>query len=450
MHPAQLQIREVIAAVRRRWKLILIPTVLVSALSAAAVLMQPKKYASSTTILIRPDKTLNPITGYQVALAYEEQSRNFNEILWSRTVLQALADSLGLTKGAETEVQRFAIAQSLSGNFTTNLGFGFFRITYHDTDPGRAQRAAQALANLFIQTKLNFDDRQNALTVRFYERKVQEYRGALEASVESFASEIKQNIDQLPVEERSLYGQLDQTQRDVAAIDERMGTERRALSSLKMLQDEMRSNPKALRTERGRQLLLDLQGKSLPLVSELETLLAQYDEVSRRYTAKHPDVEKLESRIAGQLQRMAQDIELSLSRIPSEQQVLEKKRDRIIEQIRESSAMTRMNKDKEESYSINRRMYDDMMVKLDQAKLAQEVGNQAANQYVMIDPAFYPTAPAKPKLFLIPAGLGLGFLLGVLSAVLAELFDTTVRTPRDIEIYEKPIIALLPDVHEDS
>jgi uncharacterized protein involved in exopolysaccharide biosynthesis len=449
MYPAQLQIREVIVAARRRWKLILIPTVLVATLSAVAVYMQPRRYESSTTILIRPDKTLNPITGYQVALAYEEQSRNFNEILWSRTVLQALADSLGLTKDAETEAQRLTIAQSLNGNFTTNLGSGFFRITYRDTDPGRAQRAAQALANLFIQTKLNFDDRQNALTVQFYERKVQEYRKNLDASVQSLASEIKQNIDQLPAEERSLYGQLDEIQRDVTAIDERMGTEKRALSSLKMLQDEMRSNPKALRTERGRQLLLDLQGKSLPLVSELQTLLAQYDDISRRYTAKHPDVEKLESRIAGHLQRMAQDIELSLSKIPSEQQVLEKKRDRIIEQIRESSTMTRMNKDKEESYSINRRMYDEMMMKLDQAKLAREVGNQGANQYVMIDPAFYPTQPASPKYVLIAAGLGLGFLLGVLSAVVAELFDTTVRTPRDIEIYGKPVIALLPDAHED-
>jgi capsular polysaccharide biosynthesis protein len=50
---------------------------------------------------------------------------------------------------------------------------------------------------------------------------------------------------------------------------------------------------------------------------------------------------------------------------------------------------------------------------------------------------------------LIPAGLGLGFLLGVLAAVLAELFDTTVRLPKDIEIYEKPVIALLPDARDD-
>jgi uncharacterized protein involved in exopolysaccharide biosynthesis len=449
MHTAQLQIREVIAAARRRWKLILIPAVLVTALGAIAVHLQPKRYESSTTILIRPDKTLNPITGYQVALAYEEQSRNFNEILWSRTILQALADSLGLTKDSKTEAQRLTIGQSLDGNFTTNLGSGFFRITYRDTDPGRAQRAAQVLADLFIQTKLKFDDRQNALTVKFYERKVQECREDLEASVQSLASEIKGNIDQLPVEERSLYGQLDEVQRDIMATSERMDTQKRALSSLETLQDEMKSNPKALRTEKGRQSLLDLQGKSLPLVSELETLLAQYDETSRRYTVKHPDVEKLESRIASHLRLMAQDIEIALDRIPSEQQVLEKKRDRIIELIRESSTLTRMNKDKEESYSINRRMYDEMMLKLDQAKLAQEVGNQGASQYVMIDPAFYPTEPAKPKYVLILAGFGLGFLLGVLLAVAAELFDTTVRTPRDIEIYEKPIIALLPDAREE-
>jgi succinoglycan biosynthesis transport protein ExoP len=449
VHPAQLQIREVMAAVRRRWKLILIPTVLVTALSAIAVHMQPRRYESATTILVRPDKTLNPIPGYQVGLAYDEQLRNFNEILWSRTVLRALADSLGLTIHASTETERIAIGQSLSGNFTTTLGYGFFRITYYDTDPGRAQRAAQILGNLFIQTKLNVDDRQNALIVQFYEKKVQEYRDALEVSVQSLTSEIKENINQLPMEQRSLYSQLDEIQRDIAAINERMGTHRQALSSLKRLQEEMTSEPDSLRTERGRQYLQDLQGKALPLASDLETLLAQYDEISRRYTAKHPDVEKLESRIAGHLQRMEQAVESAISRMPSEQRVLERKRDQTIELLRQSSTMTRMNKDKEESYQINRRMYDEMALKLDQARLTQEVGSQGANQYIMIDPAFYPTQPAKPKLFLLAAGLGLGFLLGVLSAVLAELFDTTVRTPKDIEIYEKPVIALLPDARED-
>jgi uncharacterized protein involved in exopolysaccharide biosynthesis len=449
MHPAQLQIREVLAVARRRWKVIVIPTILVAALGVVAVHMQPRRYESSTTILVRPDRTLSPIPGYQIGQAYDDQLRNFNEILWSRRVLSALADSLGLTTHVATEAQRLAIGQSLGANLNTTLGYGFFRITYRDIDPGRAQRAAQILGNLFIQTKLNVDDRQNALIVQFYEKKVQEYREALEASVQSWASAFKENIDRLPVEERSLYNQLDEIQRDIAATNERMSRYRQALSNIKGLQEEMRSDPNALHTERGRRYLQDLQAKDLPLASDLETLVAQYDEIARRYTAKHPDVEKLESRIAGHLQRMGQAVEATISAIPSEQIALEKKRDETIELLRQSSTMTRMNRDKEESYQINRRMYDEMAMKLDQAKLTQEVGSQGANQYIMIDPAFYPTEPAKPKLMLIPAGLGLGFLLGVLAAVLAELFDSTVRAPKDIEIYEKPVIALLPDASED-
>jgi capsular polysaccharide biosynthesis protein len=42
-------------------------------------------------------------------------------------------------------------------------------------------------------------------------------------------------------------------------------------------------------------------------------------------------------------------------------------------------------------------------------------------------------------------GIIAGLLLGIISAVIVELLDTTVRGPRQIEVYQKPIIALLPD-----
>ncbi|MEK6571714.1 MAG: Wzz/FepE/Etk N-terminal domain-containing protein, partial [Bacteroidota bacterium] len=277
MYSAQLQVREVLAAARRRWKLILIPTVLVTTLSAIGVYMQPKKYESSTTIILRPDRTLNPMTGYETATAFEEQLRNFYEILYSRTVLLSLADSLGLTTGAKTETERLAIAQALSSNFySMRLGSNSFRIAYVDTDPGRARRAAQVLANLFIQTKLGVDDRQNALTVQFYEKKVQEYREAFESSVQSWVSEIKQNVNQLPLETRSLYNQLDEIQRGLSAIASRMRTLREALEVLKGLEDELRTDPDVFRSESGKQSLLELQREDLPFVAELKTAVMQY------------------------------------------------------------------------------------------------------------------------------------------------------------------------------
>lgn len=449
MRPAQLQAREVLAAIRRRWKLIVIPVILVTALSAIAVHLQVPKYESSTTIILQPDRTLNPISSFEMAIAFEEQMRNFYEILYSRTVLQALADSLGLTANARSEAERLGIAQGLTKSFySSRLGSNSFRIGYIDVDPHRAQRGAQVLANLFIETKISVTERQNALTVQFYEKKVQEYREAFENSIQSWVSEIKQDSDEIPIETKSLYNQLDETQRSINAAVTQLNRYRRSFETLKTLPDKLQLNAELARTESVKRVLISLQGEDLPYSTELKALQAQYEETSRRYTARYPEVKKMEDQLVDLLQRMRNKVESEIPRLEGTQRELEGQRAGIIEKLKQSSASKRINKDKESNYELIQKQYNDMLLKLDQAKLAQEIASRGADQFIMIDPAFLPTQPSKPKYILLAAGGGLGLLLGLLAAVVAEFFDTTVRTPRDVEIYEKPLIALLPEARE--
>jgi succinoglycan biosynthesis transport protein ExoP len=448
MRPAQLQIREAIAAIRRRWKLILIPAVAVTILSIIGVHFAPKKYESSTTILVRRSKV--PLTGYEVPMAFEDQLRNFNEILWSQPLLNALADSLGLTAHARSEIDRLAISQTIRGSFSTALlGSDSFRITYYDTDPVRAQRAARVIAELFIQMQLSLENRQNALTVEFYEKKVQEYRAAFDSSVQSLVSAIKQNVGELPQESRSLSAQLDEIQRNIALNDSRMNIQRSALGNLGTLLEKLHAEPDSLPAVISKQAFLDLQRDEVPFASELRSLLARYEDMLRRYTGNYPDVQKLGAQMIEHLERMRKGGESEIARLEVQRDELEKDRARVIEELKQSSTVTRMNTDKESSYDIDRKLYNDMQVNLEQARLAQELGSQGANQFIVIDPAYLPTKPAKSKSMLVMVGFGLGLLLGVLAAVVAELLDTTVRRPRDIEIYQKPVIALLPEGRRD-
>ena len=450
MTSAQIHSQEVKTFIRRRWKTIVLPCLLVTALCIFGAYSLPRKYESSTTILVRPDETLHPIQGYEMSLAFEEQLRNFNEILYSRTVVLALADSLGLATSSKTEAEKLAIVTDLSGNITTTrLGSDSFKIGFVDTNPARAQRAARILTDLFIQVKLSVANRQNTQTVEFYESKVQEYREGFDESVKSLVSTLKQNLDELPVESRALYSQIDEVERMITSNDSRLRILRESLNTLKTFPEFIRLHPGALGTESGTQRLLELQQEDLPFVSKLRYLAARYDSTARRFTPMFPEVTLLEDQIVEHLERMRVGIETEIAKQQTQEAIWEKRRSQLIEELKTSSTVARLNEDKQSNFELNRKMYDDMRMKLEQARLAQEVGSRGANQFIVLDPAFLPIRPTKPnRTMIVGGGLGFGLLLGILSAIVLELLDTTVRTPRDMQIYNKPIIALLPDGRE--
>jgi uncharacterized protein involved in exopolysaccharide biosynthesis len=201
----------------------------------------------------------------------------------------------------------------------------------------------------------------------------------------------------------------------------------------------------------GRQALSELQRAEIPYSTELRTLLAQYDDITTRYTSKYPEVVKTESQILELLKRVRVAVQSELGALASRILELQKSRTQIIDEIMHSSVAQRLDQDKESNYSLYRQLYNDMKVKLEQARTAKELGKNAENAFIIIDPARVPAKPTKPnRVLIILGGLGLGMLLGVLSAGLAELLDTTVRTPREIEVYQKPIIALLPDGQREA
>jgi capsular polysaccharide biosynthesis protein len=77
---------------------------------------------------------------------------------------------------------------------------------------------------------------------------------------------------------------------------------------------------------------------------------------------------------------------------------------------------------------------------------SRDLGTGGANQFIIIDPALLPIKPTKPnRPQLIAAGVLLGLFFGLAAVILKELLDTTVRTPRDVEVFQKPIIAFITD-----
>ena len=187
----------------------------------------------------------------------------------------------------------------------------------------------------------------------------------------------------------------------------------------------------------------------IPLIADFRPLLAKYDDYLRRYTRKYPEVEKLETEIIELLDRMRSAVESEISKFPPRRLELEERRTELVDNIRQSSVNARVDQDKESDYTIYRKLYDDMKVKLEQANTTRDLGSTGANQFIIIiDPARVPSQPSKPsRQLIVLGGFGLGIFLGFLTAILREMLDTTIRGPRDIESYQKPVIAFIEDGH---
>ena len=438
MSTSQITLHEILSLVQRRKKLLIIPCIIVTLISVGGAIFLPSRYESYTTLLVQREEVLNPFMSIEAAMhgADEDKLRTFNEIIYSRLTIKALLDSLNESPAVRTlEDDQDLIVLTQGKIRTERRGSDAYRITFTDTDPAIAQRAAASLADLFIETLRQIENQKNEFAVAFYDKKLNEIRQKFEEIQKKVVSDLQAHAQNTPVENTVRYTQMIETERRLGELDTRILSYEQQLSIL-------RSNPDLLHAEGGKKLLYELQDASVPFAANLRELLSKHADYSRKYTPKYPEMLKLESDIADLLQHMRLAIESELPRLHASRLELDKLLSKIVGELKQSTVDQRVSGDTE--YDIYKKLYDELTVKLEQAQAARDLGMKGAAHFLIIDPAMRPDRPSKPNRPLIVAGgFASGVLLGLLCMVLAELMDTTIRSPKDIEIYQKPVIALL-------
>lgn len=444
MKLAQLSVHEIRGVARRRRKWLILPSLLVTILCVTGALILPRKYESSTTILVQRDEVLNPLISYEmaVAMASEDRLRTFNEIIYSKVTIQVLIDSLQLGAEIETEAERQKLTKKVREHIRTyRPGANSFRITFIDTDPVRSQHGASLLANHFIRTILKVENQRNEQAVQFFEKKLEEFRLKFEESQKVLVPLVQQRIAEMPLADRAVYTQIEELDEQIYAIENRLKAYQQALVILKTF-------PGALHTPGGRQVLFELQRTDLPYVADLQPLLTKYEEyVSvRKFTARYPEVARLESQILSLVDRISKTVVSETPKQRNLRQELENRRSQFVGSLTQASVAQQIDQDKESTHGIYRKLYDEMKVKLEQARTARDLGRKGEEQFMIIDPPVIPKEASRPNRLLIILGGGLlGLLLGVLSAAAAELLDTTIRITEDLGNYHKPVIAFISD-----
>ncbi len=443
MEYAQFNAQQVLKILRRRRRLILIPVVAVVVICTLGAFLLPRKYESSTTILVQRDEVLNPLVSYEMAvtMASEDILKTFNEIIYSTGTIQTIVDSLHIA-GSEiiTEQDRQELLKKVRKNILTERpGSASFKITYVDTDPVRAQRAVKLLADIFIRTIIQVENQRNEMAVEFFENKLEELRQRFDASQQEMLTQLQQHIQDVPGTEHMFNAQLEESDQNLRDINAQEKTYQQAVGIL-------RKYPDPMQTDAGRKAMYELERMNVPYAPNLQPLLNKYDDYSNRYTPKYPEVQKIVQQINDLLAVMQSTIENEVDKQRSKRLESEQRRAQIISEMQQSTVSEQANEDKESSFDIYRKLYNEMKIKLEQARTTRDLGREQKNQFIILDPPLIPSEPSKPnRLLIIFGGLGVGIIIGLLTAATSELLDTTMRNKEDFEVYQKPIIAYIPE-----
>jgi polysaccharide biosynthesis transport protein len=326
-----------------------------------------------------------------------------------------------------------------------------FAIYYSNEHPERAAVVARELARLFLEYKRESRVEQATETYQFLRIRADQLRLTVAQTEEKLAAFKSRFPTSLPEDRVRNQLELDSSERELVTVQAqlRLAEQREAALEVQLSQ----VNP-------------TLVGAVTDPRTEIATLKAQLAEAERKYTPDHPMVKRLRRSIetlatsnpgavsgsGGQADnpeylRIANDLASS----KRETGALRSQVGRMHGQIAtlrgslvgapsvevEYAALTR-------EVAAARQQLLETEEKLRNAELASQVETeQKGEQYTMIRGPGIPDTPYRPnRLSLILLGITLALAVGVGAAVLADIFDPTVRNVDDVrEISSYPVLA---------
>lgn len=409
------------------------------ALSAAALYFIKPKYSSSTTILVQKEETLNPLILYSMAvtLASEDRLQSFNEIVYSRSTVEMLIDELELAEEAYSQRSRQELVEKVRSYIGTHSNSSdSFEITFFNHDPEKAKRGAELIANRFMQTRIEMETRKNEETVTFFEQKVAELEEVVTLSREEMLSRSDSQGQQVPVDEAALHRNIQEIERDISSLDWQIYQNEQNLEQINQFLD---SSGEEYRF----QLLYNMPLSDMRYGGELGDLLEEHDRLNMLYTPNYPQTREVRQQIIEVSRRIPSSIESTINMDNRRREQLAAKRNEVLNNLEAGYIASRQRDSQQSDFSVYEALYNEMVTKLEQAKMTRDLGRMASENFIVLDAAVLPEKPVSPnKKMVLGLGLFSGIIFGIFLAGAAEALDTTVRTVEKIK-YHKPVVAYI-------
>src|SRR5262245_60252743 len=406
-------------------------------------------YSATATVLIDPEppKVLNiqevsPIgtTGWDPNY-YPTQY----EIIKSKPVLDRAIETLGLKKrmpalAAAREPHRFLLGGlTVEPKRNTRL----ILVRYDNRDPALAAEVANAVAAAYVQYNLDL--------------KLKGARDAL-AWLTAEAASLKKKVEESSAAlqnyrvKAGILGTQEQRQITAAKIMDFNKAHLEAQAQRLSVEAKLRELNQIAKDPAGAQTIFTVADNPLiqKLKSELSELEVEKAKLSKTYKERHPEILKVDARIQQVSQKLEAEIQNMLRAVQTEYKVARAREDTLqsnVNQLRREGQD--LNEKEIQALALqreaesNQQLYEVVLKRFKETGVA---GGLETNNVRIVEEAAPPAIPVRPRrtwnLFMaVLAGLG----LGVVVAFAIDYFDTSVKTPGDVERFlGLPVIGVVP------
>ncbi|GEM_PF-5917611 len=187
------------------------------------------------------------------------------------------------------------------------------------------------------------------------------------------------------------------------------------------------------------------------MLTEMNTLKAKLDENLKVFKEMHPVIAEIKQQIATLRNRIEAEKTTAITALEIRNQTLLDRASIVQKSIDERKEMSQAVSQKELQYRIlerdvktNSELYNSLLSELEGTDLR---GKIEATSITVIEPPFVPMAPDPKRIpHNIVKAIALGIFIGVVIALLIDYFETTLRSPEDVERkLGLPVVGMIPE-----
>ncbi len=317
-------------------------------------------------------------------------------------------------------------------------------ISYTDNIALRSQEFTNALAKAYLEESIETKNREAELKLNFIDDQIANVNENLRVSAIKL-EEFKKSSNALNINSKaeSILSQMNTSQTQLTEISIRQ-------KMLDSLYKEILKSDKNIENISISGLNMRLDESTLSdLIKKLQEAIVQMRTLNEDYTEFHPLMRRLNLKIKQLRKTILSSIKGLSESITQNKELLEQS---ITEQqkiLNTLPANERVYGELERKFSVNEKMYSYLLEKESEVGIikASTVSNN-----IIIDKAFYPEEPIRPKRTLIVLmALILGFIIGIALAFLRIFLDDRIKTENDINYgTDVSLLGIIPNIRDNN